>query len=62
MNDKFWMVYVPAKGKPTFCHESYEEAKDEAARLAGKEGAKVYILESVELVQMKPQPVEHVRL
>ena len=44
---KFWMVYVEGKSSPTKKHADFNEAYDEARRLAKKEGRDTYLLQAV---------------
>jgi hypothetical protein len=52
--DKFWMVYGGYLSDPVFKHESEQDARTEAERLARKHpGNKFYILEVIAMCQLK---------
>ncbi len=55
-NEKFWVVWCPAKGDPTVKHNSRESATAEAERLAAIFGGfAFYVLEGVSVSQaIKP--------
>lgn len=49
-NKQFWMVYCPEKGPMHRQHESYQDAIDEAIRLANKEVEHdFYVLEAKDM-------------
>jgi hypothetical protein len=52
LSDKFFMVWSPAKGKPTYQHPTLAEAKAEAERLCRQESAPFYVLESVKKCEL----------
>ena len=56
-NTPFWMVYCPSHGMPTVRHYDYPTAKEEAERIARKNGKPVYLLASTELLEVAPAPV-----
>lgn len=61
--NKFWMVIRDTS--PNICqkrHETYDSAKEEAERLCNKERARFYILEAVEVLQLKNIPIEAIKL
>lgn len=46
MDGKFWMIVVDGGNAPTKRHTSLVLAREEAERLASKEGRRAHILES----------------
>lgn len=46
-SDKFWMVCVPGRGAPNVRHDAKADAIAEAKRLAQRERASAYVLETV---------------
>lgn len=54
---KFWVVSVDGNPQCSKRHDSLESAEKEAARLAIKEGNRVYILEAVRAVRPSPTAV-----
>lgn len=52
MNKKFFMIYVEGKNSSTVKHYSYEDALEEAKRLAIKTNSEVYILEAIKKVEL----------
>lgn len=56
--DKFWFCWCVGCGVPRKKHETLEEAKKEASRLAQKENSEVIILESIICVKKAEMPVE----
>ncbi len=60
--ERFWMIYSPEGGQPTRQHYRYEEALEEAQRLAKKHTTRrFYILESQQLVRVQT-PVEIINM
>ena len=59
---KFWAVYSPEGGVPTFKHETYESAVTEARRLSNKYYERTfYILKTLEAFKTKFEQ-EHINL
>ena len=57
----FYVVWNPLHGVPTVKHASIEEAREEAKRLAIRNGVQeFFILQAVEGVVYRPEPV-HIR-
>jgi hypothetical protein len=57
--NRFWCVWRAEGGSPpTKRHHSYEEAVQEAERLARSTGVKMYVLATVGYAQPIQQPVE----
>lgn len=49
---KFWMVYNPMQFKvPAVRHDTYEEARNEALRMAEKEHTTCFVLESITAIE-----------
>lgn len=62
----FWLVWNPAGSNPRHCHNTYEEAKNEAVKLAKKAPQNVfYVVESrtsicandVQITDLRPSTV-----
>ena len=51
MDGKFWMIVVDGGNAPTKRHTSLVLAREEAERLASKEGRRAHILESTTYCQ-----------
>jgi hypothetical protein len=58
--NKFWVVWNPHGGKPTYRHLSFDDAKAEAERLAGASGLNhiFYVLECVGGCAPATPPIE----
>lgn len=48
----FYFVYVDGQKMPEFKHDNYESASKEAERLAEKTDKRVYIMQSIEVVEL----------
>lgn len=60
---KFWAVWKEnGGGAPQKRHETFESAKNEAARLARQEGASYYVLEVIGIAAPVELPVEYTRI
>lgn len=53
--EQFWMVYVDGGDSPRHQHTSYQSAKEEAERLARKEGRRVFVLLPINFVEATVQ-------
>jgi len=60
MSDKFWAVWRKTGGSaPSKKHETLDEVKKEASRLAGQSGESYYVLECIGLVAPLQAPIEY---
>lgn len=56
-NGKFWLVWGNNKGGPTRKHSTYQEALDEAARLASRTQDEFFVMSMVAAVKPAAAPV-----
>lgn len=51
MENKFYMVFVEGGGSPTYRHQTYKSAEDEAKRLATLTSKKTFVLGTIMQVE-----------
>ena len=57
---KFWLCWCMGRGIPKKQHETLEDAKEEASRIAQKENDTIAILECIGAIRPVEMPVEFV--
>ena len=57
MSERFWIVWLPARGLPQKRHGTAIQAVDEAMRVASNEKQSVYVCECIGVAKPQTPPI-----